>query len=458
MVTSTGNVDFVVLGGGLAGLTFALEAARRGRQVAVLEGDEQLGGLARTLDFGAFRFDIGGHRYHSVWPEITGWVLDVLDGDVLTVERRSSIRIDGRSVEYPLRFPNALGALSPPRAARVLTSYLKALIPVTRGHLEASFEDWVVRRFGRALYDIYFRPYTEKVLGVPCSELSADWARERIRLEGLSAAAWGRSRRGSEAGPALVSRFLSPPLGIGTLPERIASRLLATGRASVRLGRRVDRLEPVGSGAGWTVFCHTPAGGETVVGRQVVSTIPLGSLLRALPIPAAETAALGEGLAYRSLVCALVEVAGSHIDGDTWTYFPDSGVVFGRTHEPVNWSPQMAPAGHTSLCVEIFCSAGDTIWQREDGDLFDSTLADLERLRVVARERVSGGRLLRVPHAYPIYRIGYAGAVRRVRDRLACWPALHLAGRTGSFQYLNMDGVIRQARELVATLCRPAAG
>jgi protoporphyrinogen oxidase len=458
MVTSAPDADFVVLGGGLAGLTFALEAARRGRRVAVLESGEQVGGLARTLTFGGYRFDIGGHRYHSAWPEITDWVLDVLGGNMQEVQRRSSIRLDGRCVDYPLRFPNLLGAFSPWQATRVLSSYLGALVPRSRGHADASFEAWVVRRFGRALYDIYFRPYTEKVLGVPCTELSADWARERIRLTGPSAAVRTAWRSGPVAQPTLVSRFLYPPLGIGTLPESIASRLLDTGLASIHLNSRVSRLVPSSSGDTWTVSSHAESRGETAIARQVVSTIPVGSLLRAMPIHAAEASALGEGLVYRSLVCVFIEVDGPRIGADTWTYYPERSVVFGRTHEPPNWSSRMAPSEHTSLCAEIFCSVGDTLWDRPDETLLDTVLADLERLKVLARERVRGARLVRVSHAYPIYRIGYADKVRRVRDRLACWPSLHLAGRTGSFQYLNIDGVIRQSLDLAARLCEQAVG
>lgn len=447
-MSSASGVDFVVLGGGLTGLTFALEAARRGRRAAVLEAEDQVGGLARTLSFGDYRFDIGGHRCHSAWPEVTAWVLDALDGDVLDVSRRSRIRLDGRYVDYPLQFPNALTAFSPPDAARILASYLKAHLRPHGQRRDVSFEDWVVRRFGRALYDIYFRPYTEKVWGIPCTELSADWASQRIGLPSLSAAVRGSLRRGSRPAT-LVSRFLYPPLGIGALPERIAAKAQATGRAAVHTGSRVSRLE------------HDPAGGWRVsyeqAGReQVVSTIPLESLLRALPLPAETAAVLSRPLAYRGVRCVFLAVAGPRISADTWTYFPDSHLTLGRTHEPPNWSPQMAPPGQTSLCVEVFCSAGDAIWQRPDGDLADAVVADLDRLGFLARSRVREAWGLRAAHAYPVYRIGYADALGRVHEALARWPTLHLAGRTGTFEYLNMDAAIRQAIHLADALCEPA--
>lgn len=405
------------------------------------------GGLARTLSFGDYRFDIGGHRYHSAWPEVTAWVLDVLDGDVLDVSRRSRIRLDGRYVDFPLQFPNALTAFSPPEATRILASYLKAHLWHSGRRLDVSFDDWVERRFGRALYDIYFRPYTEKVWGLDCTELSADWASQRIGLPSLSAAVRGSLRR--SARPAtLVSRFLYPPLGIGALPERIAAKAQATGRATVHTSSRVSRLE------------HDPADGWGVyydqAGRQVVSTIPLEALLRSLPLPAETISALSHPLAYRGVRCVFLAVDGPRISPDTWTYLPDPGLTLGRTHEPPNWSPQMAPPGQTSLCVEVFCSAGDEIWHKPDGDLVGAVVDDLDRLGFLSRSRVREAWGLRASHAYPIYRVGYAAELHRVREALTRWPTLHLAGRTGTFEYLNMDAVIRQAIQLADTLCEPA--
>jgi len=448
--------DFVVLGGGLAGLTFALEAARRGRRVVVLESEDQVGGLARTLAFGDYRFDIGGHRYHSAWPEVTAWVLDVMDGDMLQVPRRSRICLNGRYVDYPLQFPNAFTALTLPDGARVLASYLGASLRHDGARPDVSFEDWVVRRFGRALYDIYFRPYTEKVWGMRCTELSADWASQRIGLPSLSAAVKGSLRRGASAPATLISHFLYPAPGIGTLPTRIAEKATATGRAAIHRHSRVLRLEHDGPAMGWRVR-YSQAGRErAVTGQQVVSTIPLDSLLRMLPLDDAAAPALSEALAYRSVICVFLAVDGPRVSSDTWTYFPDQHLAFGRTHEPPNWSPRMAPPGQTSICVEVFCSAGDEVWRRPDGELIDAVLADLERLGFLARSRVRDAWLFRAPHAYPIYRIGYAEHRRRALDILARWPTLHLVGRTGSFQYLNMDAVIKQALHLAATHCEPA--
>jgi protoporphyrinogen oxidase len=451
---SDNNHDFVILGGGVAGLTFALEASRRGRRVVLLEGEDQVGGLARTMRFGDFRFDIGGHRFHSRWPEITQWVLAALDGDAAEVPRRSRIRLNGRFVDYPLRFPNLLGVFNPWQATRILASYMWATIARLRKRPDVSFEDWIVRRFGRSLYDIYFKPYTEKVWGFSCTDLSADWAAQRIRVPSLRAAVVGSLLRRSPAPSTLLSQFLYPSLGIGVLPECLAAKARQTGRATIRLGSRVTRVEPDGASGGWRVIFRGSEGEASVTGGRLVSTIPLEALLGMLPMPRAEVGALAAGLSYRSLACVFLAVDGSRISNDTWTYFPDRHLVFGRTHEPGNWSPRMVPEGKTSLCAEIFCSEGDEVWNRPDQDVIEPVLADLDRLRFLPRSRVREAWMLRVSHAYPVYRVGYAEHRSRVSSALSRWPTLHLLGRTGTFRYLNLDAVIREGLDLAGSLCQ----
>lgn len=447
--------DLVVLGGGLAGLTFALEAARRGRQVIVLESGPEVGGLARTLVFGDYRFDIGGHRFHSTWPHVTEWLRSLMGSDLLQVPRQSRIRLNGRYVDYPLRFPNALTAFPLAQAAHVLASYLGASVQqYVDGHQpDRSFEDWVARRFGRALYDVYFRPYTEKVWGIPCRELSADWASERIQLPSLAAAVKGSLFPRRDGHATLISRFLYPRHGIGMIPHRLAKKATASGRAAIEVDSEVFRLESDGPAAPWRVHYRREGREEVVSGRQVISTVSLRTLWRALPAGDAGRPGLDGTLAYRGLVCIFLAIGRSNVSEDTWTYFPDSNVGFGRTHEPSNWSPEMAPPGQTSLCVEVFCTQGDSVWRRDDGELVDWVVDDLDRLGVLARESVRDAWVYRTPEAYPCYRVGYRTALRRATDYLSHrYPTLHLLGRTGTFQYMNMDAVIHQALQALDSL------
>jgi protoporphyrinogen oxidase len=302
------------------------------------------------------------------------------------------------------------------------------------------------------LYDIYFRPYTEKVWGLDCKELSADWASERIKLPSLSAAVRGSLLRGASAAPTLVSRFLYPPLGIGMIPERMAAEALGTGRATIHLNSHVHKLEPSDPPTSWKVTHHQDGRDQVIHGQHVVSTIPLGTLIQSLPANDATLAGMETSLTYRGVICILLAIDGARISGDTWTYFPDPHLLFGRTHEPPNWSPQMAPAGKTSLCVEVFASVHDETWRTSDEELVNRALSDLTGVQMLGRERVQDVWVVRAPEAYPVYRVGYADDLQRVRTALARWPTLHLLGRTGSFRYLNLDGVIDQALQMAETL------
>jgi protoporphyrinogen oxidase len=201
----------------------------------------------------------------------------------------------------------------------------------------------------------------------------------------------------------------------------------------------------------WRVHYRGNDGQQVIAGRRLISTIPLGALMRVLPATGAPPPAL-DSLAYRSLVCVFLALDGPPISADTWTYFPDRHLMLGRTHEPPNWSPQMAPPGQTSLCAEVFCTEGDELWHQDDQQMITAVLDDLESVNFLARKRVRDAWLLRVPDAYPVYGIGYADALGRVHQYLARWPTLHLAGRTGTFQYLNMDKVIDQALDLAKEL------
>jgi len=444
--------EFVILGGGLAGLTLARELGRRKRPVAVVEANAQVGGLARTVAVGDYRFDIGGHRFHSRWPEVTEWVLDLMGEDLLHVARRSRIRLGGRFVDYPLQFPGSLAAFPLSRSCRILASYLHAVV-TRNGQEEISFEGWVQKRFGRSLYEVYFRPYTEKVWGLPCAEISADWASERISAPTLGNFLASSLLPSGRRPRSMVTRFLYPRMGIGMLAERLAESCLASGHASILTGWRAVGLEPPSGSGAWHVHLRNAGGEQTVKARHVVSTIPVDALVNALP-PEAGTPA--PRLHYRDLICVFFGLDGPPLSADSWTYFPDPGMVVGRTHEPRNWSDRMAPPGRTSLCVELFCTRGDPLWTTDDRALAGRVRHELSVLGSFASRTVLETRVVRETCAYPVYRLGYDGEREGLRRRLSRWPTLHLAGRTGGFEYLNMDAVIRQGMTMAARLAGPS--
>lgn len=453
----------VILGGGVAGLASGLELARRGRQVTVLEKGRVAGGLAQTFEYatpaGVFRFDIGGHRFHSHKPEIIGWVKALMGADLLHVPRISRIylgdlssdgKAGGRFVDYPLQFPGALSIFPPGQAVKILSSYAAATV---RNRLngrgpDVSFEDWVVRRFGRALYEVYFEPYTEKVWGISCQELSADWAAQRISLPSLSEAVKRAISPGAAPPATIISHFWYPRLGFGMIPDRMRSEIERLG-GRVSTGASVTALTPLADGR-FQVAVDDGHGSQTIEAQRVISSIPMNFLLASLPPETGSRAAAERfRLRYRDIILIYLAVQSAQVSGDSWTYFPGRSLMVGRTHEPRNWSPLMAPDGYTSLAAEVFTSQGEPTWEQPDEALVQRAVADLTGARFMAQGSLYQGWVRRVRFAYPVYDIGYADKVRAVRDFLAQWPNLHLVGRTGSFRYMNSDGVIEDALRLV---------
>jgi protoporphyrinogen oxidase len=453
-VISSGAVassDYIVLGGGIAGLTIAREIARSGRSVTVVERERTVGGLARTIRHEGFSFDLGGHRFHSNNPDVVAWLRTLAGNDLLEVERRSRIYLHGRFIDYPIRLAQATRAFGAVKALHGAASYAAAL--VANHHEQAvTFEDWITRRFGRVLYENYFKPYTEKVWGIPCDELSAAWAAQRISVPNLMEAVVDAVVPPKTPQPTAARRFYYPRQGYGTIADRLAEEvsvaghdiLTSTSLATLRLGDEDAEVDVAdSSGATRSFRCG-----------RVISTVPIGALLGALAHePGVAEVAAETRLEYRGLVLVCVGLGRAQVSMDNWTYFPSPDLLFGRSHEPKNFSAAMVPGpAVTSLVLEIFSSPGGPVWDADDCALVDRAVGELESLGWARRGEVIMSQVLRVPHAYPVHNVSYAARMALVRSVLGRWPRLSLLGRTGSFTYQNVDGTVEQCFRLASQL------
>lgn len=454
----TRQATTVILGGGLAGLSAACMLTRAGRAAVVLESGPAVGGLARTIEHDGFRFDLGGHRFLTKDRSLERLISDLLGDDLLDVPRSSKILLRGRLYDYPLKPANALFGLGPGTTLRVLLDYAREQFAAAfRTGTMASLEDWVVRHFGRALFELYFRDYSEKVWGIPGNRVSAEWVAQRIA--GLSlwkAVKNAVSRRSGRDIGTLADRFLYPRLGIGQISDRLRSGIEAGGE--VRTGTAVLRLRhDRGSITG--IMVRSGRDVSDISADEFISSIPVTHLVRMLhPLPPEDVRAAASGLRYRDLVVVAVMLDQPRVTDLTWLYLPDRDIPFGRIHEPTNWSPFMAPDGKTLLVAEYFCFSGDRVWNASDRALTDLTVRHLALLGLIAPSRVIGSCVVRVPRAYPLMDVDYRRRHDRIMEYLGRFRNLRVIGRSGTFQYLNMDHAIASGIRAAEDLLNNRAG
>lgn len=435
----------VVIGAGPAGLTAARYLAQRRLDVQVLEQDpDYVGGISRTTNYKGYRFDIGGHRFYSKNKEIEDLWTEVLGDDMLVRPRLSRIYYNGKFYDYPLKAWNAFSNLGPAETFRCLASYMKAKIAPRRS--VTSFEDWVIDEFGFRLYTMFFKAYTEKVWGIPCTQLSADWAAQRIR--GLSLSSVITSVLGLKAGKpdrtrvikTLIDSFRYPKYGPGMLWERIRSEIEMAG-GHVTLDRRVVRIKR----AAGNVVVRAVDSSHSYFdydAEQVISTMPMRDLVGALQPNAPEhVKAAADVLRYRDFLTVALVIRKTAVFPDNWIYIHDPEVRVGRIQNFKNWSPFMVPDTNTTcLGMEYFTFEGGELWTMADKDLIQMASQEVVRLGFVSAEEVVDGVVARVKKAYPVYDDHYVSSVRMIRELLLQeWPEVLLAGRNGMHKYDNQD-------------------
>jgi len=436
-------VFVLCIGGGPAGLTAGYELAKAGREVLVLEADPQyVGGISRTIQHDGFCFDIGGHRFFSKSGEVVALWKEILGGDLITRSRKSRIFYGGKFYPYPLDLVKTLRNLGLVESGLCGLSYVKARVFPCRNPV--SFEDWVSNQFGKRLFSIFFKTYTEKVWGMKCSEISADWAAQRIKGLSLFSAvknamvrALGlRNKSGIKT---LIEEFLYPRKGPGMMWEAAADKIRGAG-GEVRLGCRVTEMRFANST--WQVDYHDVAGKvSTVEAAQVISTMPLRELVHGVRGAPPEVVRASDGLKYRDFITVALVVNDRGGFDDNWIYIHDPKVRVGRIQNFKSWSPEMVPdPALTCYGLEYFCFEGDGLWNSSDAELIALATQELAAIKLAKAQDVRGGYVVRQPKAYPVYDHQYEEHVAVIRQWLTreC-PGLQIVGRNGMHKYNNQD-------------------
>jgi protoporphyrinogen oxidase len=438
----------LVLGGGPAGLTAGFLLGKLGRDVVVFEAESQVGGLAKTVERDGYRFDLGGHRFFTKSREVDALWHEILGDEFLRRPRMSRIYWNNRYLDYPLRGPDVIKKLGPVELARCMGSYLRAA--ARRDKVDASLEDWVTNRFGRRLYELFFRSYNEKVWGVPPSEIRAEWAAQRIKgLSFMSAARAAFFGNKGNKVKSLISEFNYPRFGPGQMWDAMTRAIEEQG-GEVRLATPVSRLELAGGRV-----VEVEAGDEAyTLPDAVISSLPLREVVQMVhPAAPREVVDAASGLRYRDFLTVALVVDGADLFPDNWIYIHEPRVRVGRIQNYRSWSPWMVP-DPSKACVglEYFCFAGDDLWRMDDDALVELAAGELEALGLAPRSKVERGFAIRVPKAYPIYDADYAARVQVIRGWLDGIENLQQVGRNGLHRYNNSDHSMLTAMRAVDNL------
>jgi protoporphyrinogen oxidase len=427
---------YAVLGAGPAGLTAADVLARRGVRAVVYEADDQVGGIARTVERDGYRFDLGGHRFFTKVPRVQQLWEEMLGSEFLVRPRLSRIYFNGGFFAYPLRAEDVVRRLGIVETVRCGLSYLAACLR-RKGEPE-TFEDWVVARFGRRLYDAFFKTYTEKVWGIPGSEIQSQWAVQRIKSLSFWTALKSALRLGGSNVTSLIEKFHYPRLGPGQMWEAFARRVESKG-VPVRLEHRCVAVHHDGSVV-TSVTLESRAGTVEHEVDGVLSSIPLSELVLSLePQPPAHVVEAARRLRYRDLMVVAVMTTDPEPFPDNWIYLHDPGVRAGRVQNFGAWSADMTRPGTTCLGAEYFCFQGDDLWSLSEEEAIALAVDELSRIGLIDPAHVVGGARVHVPRAYPVYDSGYEQAVSTLREYVARFENLQTFGRNGLHRYNNQD-------------------
>lgn len=445
--------DVFVIGAGPAGLTASYLLTKQGISTTVIEADPTyVGGISRTANYKDFLFDIGGHRFFSKSKEVVDLWKEILPQDFISRPRMSRIYYDGKYYSYPLKAFEALGNLGIVESSLCVLSFMyKQAFPNERPE---TFHEWVANQFGERLFSIFFKTYTEKVWGMSCDEISADWAAQRIKgLDLWSAMANalrnsikpagftdGTKAHDKEVIKTLIDSFEYPRKGPGMMWEAAARKTREQG-GTIHMGTRLMGLSLDRPSETWTITAQKESGEIlSFTAKHIISSAPIRELVESFterPI----CADAASRLRYRDFITVAVVVNKPDLFPDNWIYIHEPSVKVGRIQNFRSWSPEMVPDEKLAcLGLEYFCFEGDGLWTSEDAELIALAKKELAQIGLTSEDECIDGCVVRQKKAYPVYDDAYKFNVDTIREDLAAnYPTLHLVGRNGMHKYNNQD-------------------
>ena len=446
----------VVLGAGLAGLASAYELLKAGHDVTIVEKESFVGGMACSWKTGEYWLDHGPHRFHSRDKNLIEHLYEVLDNEVVTRERMSRIFMEGKFFHYPLKAQNVVLNMPKGKLVRAMWDYIWIRIrQVFKPIPDDNFENWVLKRFGRTLYELFFGSYTAKAWKMPCTEISADWASQRISQANL----WDTIKKTLKPPKhgevrSLVSEFWYPQHGgIGQIGRKYGEKIEAMG-GTIHRESPLKRIEIEEGIAKRVVFEHRGRE-QSVECDEIVNTIPLPRLLETFDPGIGQNVhdAIGN-LQYSCIVFVYLEVDKPSVSPDHWIYLPQQDLTIHRISEFKNFSDEVAPGDSTVICCEITCREGDKYWTMSEDEAAKAAQDDLAKLGLVAHGDSRCIDLHRLKYAYPIYDLTYKENLDVLKRTAKEVKNLHTTGRQGLYRYNNMDHSIAMGRRIAKTIAK----
>ncbi len=432
------NQSVLILGAGLAGLAAGYELVKAGFEVTIVEKEEAVGGLARTIEVNGFRFDTGPHRWYTKNDMVNNWMLKLLGHEVTKVPRQTRIYFDHKFFNYPIKIKDTLLGMGLWLTFRAVVDY--ALVRFQQLFIKnepVTLEEGFVSQFGRTLYEIFFKRYSEKLWGTSCKNIAADWIGQRTR--GLNIVTIIKNALfSSQKIVSFVDEFAYPKKGIGRIAEKMAEEIVQAG-GKILVNSQVTEIFHKNN----VIISVSLNDNEKfeVAADQVVSTIPLSEVVAFLkPKAPLEIANVNSKLTYRDQIQVALFINKTHLTSDTWIYVHSLELPFVRVMEMDNWNADLSPKGTTSLVFEVTCNEGDSVWLMSDVEIVDMvTQSFIKEFNLISKQDLLGSYVHRAPKEYPVYHIGYKKDVAKIKDFLQQFKNLQLIGRNGIFRYNNMD-------------------